>query len=60
MAKTIEIAVVEGKTKDGRNYTAADIKDQDGTVLTRIFLKPTEYQYYAQVVGKYQAVESNK
>lgn len=60
MTKTIEVSIVEGTTKDGRKYTAADILDQDDTRLTRIFLKPTEYSYYANLVGKYQAVESGK
>lgn len=60
MTKTLEVKIVEGTSKSGNKYTACDILDGDGTRIDRIFMKPTEYEFFAALVGKYQAVESGK
>lgn len=53
---TITLKVTEGKTKDGRTYTACDITDSNGVRLARVFLKPTEFAYFAEVEGVYKQI----
>lgn len=53
MAKTLELKLTDGKTKDGREYIACDLL-LDGVQLTRMFLKPTEIAFYQDVEGVYK------
>lgn len=54
--KLITLKVSEGKTKDGRTYTACDITDADGVQLAKVFLKPTEFAYFGEIEGVYKRV----
>lgn len=60
MAKSLELKVGEGTSKEGRKYTYCDLLDQDGTQIVRIFVKPTEYAYFAEMVGTYSLTTVSK
>lgn len=54
--KTLELQVKEGTSKEGRKYTYCDLLADDVQIV-RMFVKPTEYAFYAEIVGTYQKVE---
>lgn len=58
MAKTIELKVGEGTSKEGRKYTYCAVLADD-VEITRIFIKPTEYAFFADIVGSYKLDKSN-